>query len=437
MLLFGDAYAFDNPQPLQTNIEQDLEISHTSFNLLYSSYSFPNMIIPIFGGFLMDFLGVRVAIFIFSTLLIIGQLIVTYGGFAKMFWLMIVGRIVFGIGSESLTVSQTSIVSMWFKNQELALALSLNFSIPKLGSSLNSLMTPRLYNVHDNMTLPLLMGTILCVVSWICGIFLCCMDRRNEKLEGKISKLSLMKKVKKMKKAKKLRDLTMSNCKNEKYDNIQMFSALEKPLLKSFHQTHSAALLCDTKLVKNSDVEESSFVSNNAITIPRSEISEGFDDIEMMPEVICIQDIKNLRASFWILMTICMFTEGLFVPFLDNANKFYQFRFGYDSVTAGNILMIPYVLSAFLSPLFGYMIDKIGKRSKFIIVAAFLFLVTHLLFAFLPESDDQAYFSIIPLVCLGVCFSLYSSVIMPSIPLVVDSKIIGTALGLVGICQVE
>lgn len=84
MLLFGDAYAFDNPQPLQTNIEDDLKISHTSFNLLYSCYSFPNMIMPIFGGFLIDFLGVRVAIFIFSTLLIIGQLIVTYGGFAEV-----------------------------------------------------------------------------------------------------------------------------------------------------------------------------------------------------------------------------------------------------------------------------------------------------------------------------------------------------------------
>ena len=84
MLLFGDAYSFDNPQPLQTNIEQDLIINHTSFNLLYSCYSFPNMILPLFGGFVIDFLGVRVAIFLFATLLIIGQLIVAYGGFAKV-----------------------------------------------------------------------------------------------------------------------------------------------------------------------------------------------------------------------------------------------------------------------------------------------------------------------------------------------------------------
>lgn len=84
LLLFGDAYSFDNPQALESHIETDLEISHTSFNLLYSVYSFPNMLIPIFGGIIIDFLGVRVAIFLFSTLLIIGQLIVSYGGYIKV-----------------------------------------------------------------------------------------------------------------------------------------------------------------------------------------------------------------------------------------------------------------------------------------------------------------------------------------------------------------
>ena len=343
---------------------------------------------------------------------------------------MLLGRIVFGIGSESLTVSQTSIVSMWFKNQELAFALSLNFSIPKLGSSLNSLVTPRLYNLHDSLTLPLLIGTVICVISWICGIVLCCMDRRNEKQEGKISKLSLMQKVSKMKKMK------MSNTKSEK---IQLASiSLERSLLKNQQHFLSAASIDDLKLKININSDPDSVSSSSyGVNIVKSETSDGAEEKFTMPEIISLQDIKNLKSSFWILMTVCMLTEGLFVPFLDNANKFYQFRFGYDPVSAGNILIIPYVSSAFLSPLFGYMVDKIGKRGKFIILATFLFFITHLLFTTLPNSSNEAYFSIIPLVFLGICFSLYSSVIMPSIPLVVDSKIIGTALGLVGICQVR
>jgi len=356
---------------------------------------------------------------------------------------MLLGRIVFGIGSESLTVSQTSIVSMWFKNQELAFALSLNFSIPKLGSSLNSLLTPRLYNYHKNLTLPLLMGTVICVISWICGIFLCCMDRRNEKQEGKISKMSMRKKVNKMKKLKKSlinsEKATKKNC-----NKIQMAAMkMDSPLfVKDSHRAHSEAWIQvdqSSKESKESDLDCQSLNQSSlgGINLLKTETTDFIDEKFVMPEVVSLKDIRNLKTSFWILMVICMLTEGLVVPFLDNANKFYQYRFGYDSVTAGNILIIPYVLSAFLSPLFGLIIDKRGKRGKFIILTTFLFLVTHILFTVLPNSYNQAFFSIIPLIFLAICFSLYSSVIMPSLPLVVDAKILGTALGLVGMCQVS
>jgi MFS family permease len=73
--------------------------------MLYSVYSFPNIILPFFGGILIDKLGVRVAILIFSTVLIAGQMIFTLGGFLTKYWLMILGRTLFGIGSESLTAA--------------------------------------------------------------------------------------------------------------------------------------------------------------------------------------------------------------------------------------------------------------------------------------------------------------------------------------------
>ncbi len=42
------------------------------------------MLLPIVGGMIVDFLGVRVAILVFSTLLIIGQGIIAYGGSIKV-----------------------------------------------------------------------------------------------------------------------------------------------------------------------------------------------------------------------------------------------------------------------------------------------------------------------------------------------------------------
>ena len=46
---------------------------------------------------------------------------------------MVLGRIIFGLGNESLHLCPAAIISKWFKNQEMALALGLNFSFPKIG----------------------------------------------------------------------------------------------------------------------------------------------------------------------------------------------------------------------------------------------------------------------------------------------------------------
>ena len=121
---------------------------------------------------------------------------------------------------------------------------------------------------------------------------------------------------------------------------------------------------------------------------------------------------------------------------MNTANTFYQIKFNLDPVTAGNLIMIPYILSAVLAPIFGLIVDKIGKRGKFIILNAFFFFITHLIFCFIPNYNSFEPIIILPLVLMGVSMGLYCSVIMPSVPLVVDRKIIGTALGLVGVFQV-
>ena len=84
LVLVGDAYCFDNPEAIQSDIIRSLKISKTEFNLLYSVVSIPNMIMPFFGGFFIDFFGVKVSLFLFSGLLIIGQLVFTYGGYLEV-----------------------------------------------------------------------------------------------------------------------------------------------------------------------------------------------------------------------------------------------------------------------------------------------------------------------------------------------------------------
>jgi nitrate/nitrite transporter NarK len=50
------------------------------------------------------------------------------------------------LGGESLSVAQSSIVSIWFRGKELAMALGLNMSFSRLGSVVNGFILPSIYN---------------------------------------------------------------------------------------------------------------------------------------------------------------------------------------------------------------------------------------------------------------------------------------------------
>lgn len=88
-------------------------------------------------------------------------------------------------------------MSQWFSGKELSFALGLNISISRLGSVIGSFLFPALYFSNNEMFLPLLVGTVFCVVSWGCGIGLNVMDRYADKQEGKEEvKLSADEKIK-------------------------------------------------------------------------------------------------------------------------------------------------------------------------------------------------------------------------------------------------
>jgi MFS family permease len=90
-------------------------MSESQFNLLYSLYAFPNIIIPLIGGILIDKIGARVVLIITSTFCVLGQAIFGFGGYSNLFSIMLVGRIIFGIGGEVLHASQNTLISNWFK----------------------------------------------------------------------------------------------------------------------------------------------------------------------------------------------------------------------------------------------------------------------------------------------------------------------------------
>jgi len=61
---------------------------------------------------------------------------------------MLIGRVIFGLGGESMSVAQSAIVSAWFKGKELAFAFGFNMSVSRLGSVINSSTVPAIFSAY-------------------------------------------------------------------------------------------------------------------------------------------------------------------------------------------------------------------------------------------------------------------------------------------------
>ena len=90
------------------------------------------------------------------------------------------------------------------------------------------------------------------------------------------------------------------------------------------------------------------------------------------------------------------------------------------------------MISAFASPLLGFLIDKVGRRALFICVSSVMILLACLITMVIPDSEPGKLNGLIfiPLTFLGFGYSVYAAALWGSIPYVCNPKQIGTAYGL-------
>ncbi|XP_053978174.1 major facilitator superfamily domain-containing protein 1-like isoform X2 [Hylaeus anthracinus] len=187
---FGPYFCFDNPSALQDNFRSDLAMSTSKFVLLYSIYSWPNVIFCFIGGFLLDSVfGIRLGTIIYMGLALVGQIIFATGAMINAFWLMMIGRFVFGIGTESLAVAQNSYAVLWFKGKELNMVFGLQLSFARVGSTVNFLVMEPIYTFVSQyykgpecIGVVLFLATFTMVGSMICACVVGIMDKRAERL---------------------------------------------------------------------------------------------------------------------------------------------------------------------------------------------------------------------------------------------------------------
>lgn len=131
--MFGNYYIYDSISPLADLLKLQLGFSDSNIGLLNAIYSFPNIIMVLVGGLIIDRIGTRSSVVIFTALILLGAIVTAVTGYL---WLMVSGRLLFGLGAESMIVAVTTIIARWFKGKELSFAFGLNLTVARLGSFL-------------------------------------------------------------------------------------------------------------------------------------------------------------------------------------------------------------------------------------------------------------------------------------------------------------
>lgn len=149
--------------------------------MLYSGYTIPGIFLPSFGGLLMDKIGQRNGLLLFSFVLALGQGIFTLGGKDINFMLMFWGRVIFGAGCELMYVGRSAMISNWFIHFELQLAMSIISSVPNSGYLFNGAAVSYIYNINKSFFEAFGVGFLACCASFMIAIMMAILDKKMEK----------------------------------------------------------------------------------------------------------------------------------------------------------------------------------------------------------------------------------------------------------------
>src|SRR6267143_4423040 len=164
LAMFGNYYVYDCIAPIADLLSKELGFSDSNIGLLQAIYSIPNVIMVLIGGYIVDRIGTRNALLIVGTICLIGAVVPALSGKLTV---MASGRLIFGLGAESLIVAVTTAVAKWFRGKELSFAFGINLMIARFGTWLAQNSPTWAKPAYDNWRSPLLISVgfgSLCIV---------------------------------------------------------------------------------------------------------------------------------------------------------------------------------------------------------------------------------------------------------------------------------
>src|SRR5271163_3843065 len=358
LAMFGSYYVYDALSPLADVLKQQLGFTDLDIGFLQAIYSFPNIFTVVIGGFLIDRIGLRKSLMIFGVLCFIGPAITATSGHLSI---MATGRLIFGMGAESLNVAVITALGRWFKGKELSFAFGLNLTASRLGTfaALNSPTWARW--AYASWRTPFLIALGFAALSLVGAIVYWFMEEWAEK-------------------------------------------------------NYSLGKVSTDKVV--------------------------------------FADLWKFGVSYWLIVALCIVFYSAIFPFQTFAVKFFMEAHGTSREFGGFLSSMLTLFAMIVTPLFGLLVDRVGKRALLMMLGSLLLIPVYLMLAYihsasyvtvyLPSLADWHFALVthrLPTVLLltmammGVAFSLIPAVMWLSVAYIVDQSKLGTAYGLMTMIQ--
>jgi len=127
----GSYYSYDAIAPIADLLRSQRHFSQSQIASLNAVFSLPNIPLSLVGGIIIDRIGAARASLIAAMLSFIGCVLTAAG---DPYALMVAGRLIFGVGTETLYIALLVGLSQWFATGGAALSIALFFSMARVGS---------------------------------------------------------------------------------------------------------------------------------------------------------------------------------------------------------------------------------------------------------------------------------------------------------------
>jgi len=141
------------------------------------------------------------------------------------------------------------------------------------------------------------------------------------------------------------------------------------------------------------------------------------------------RDLFSFGRSYWYVVALCVAFYSAIFPFQTFAVKFFMHVHGETHKYASFLMSLPILFAMICTPLFGLLADRLGRRATLMCFGSLLLLPVYLVMAYTRVPP------LVPMIAMGVAFSLIPAIMWPSVAYLVHQSRLGTALGLMTMVQ--